>query len=435
MVTSSNTLRDRSNTQMTICAEVLTVGDELLRGEVVDTNAAWLATRLWRMGLSLDRVVSVGDALEPLAEQIKRAAARCQVLVISGGLGPTEDDRTTEALGLELELNEEVLAQLRQRFAAAGRPLTPNNEKQAWIPAGATLLPNERGTAPGYMVQLGQCRVACLPGVPSELEAMFDQALAPLLLEQLSPRPAVVRQLHTFGIGESQIDHRLRDGLDAVDRQGCEVSVHYRTSFPCNTVILVVRPGGDGDADQQLAQQVLARLEQVAQERIGRQIHAVDQATFSDAVVAALRAAGATVALAESCTGGLTGDLITQAAGSSEVFSMGLVTYSNEAKHQLLGVPSELLECHGAVSQQCVEAMARGVRERAGATFGVAISGIAGPGGATPDKPVGTVHFALDWDGGARHVSLVFPFDRQRVKVVSAHTALHLVLRQLERTS
>lgn len=418
---------------MTIDAEILTVGDELLRGDVVDTNSAWLASRLGQLGLRVIRSSSIGDALEPLVRQLERAASRCQVLIVSGGLGPTDDDRTTEAvarLGLQLQLHEDVLEAMRQRFARAGYTLTKNNEKQAWVPAEATLLENEQGTAPGYLVRHGDCHIACLPGVPRELKAIFDGHLAPALERQFACRPALVRSIHTFGIGESQIDARLDGVLEQLDqRQGCEVSLHYRTSFPCNHVILVVRPGPE--TEPAAAAALLDRLEQAARAPMEKYVYGTDETTFSDAVVRRLRQAGATVALAESCTGGLAGDLVTSASGSSEVFSLGVVTYSNEAKHKLLGVPEQIFEEHGAVSQPCVEAMARGVRELADADYGVSISGIAGPTGGSKEKPVGTVHFALASAHGVRHMHRVFPFDRRRVKVVAAHAALALVLKEL----
>ena len=420
---------------MTITAEILTVGDELLRGDVVDENSAWLATRMGQLGLSVNRIVSVGDALDLLVRQLKRACERCQLLVVSGGLGPTADDRTTEAVGLmsgrELRLRQDVLEAMRQRFRRAGYTLTANNEKQARIPAEATILPNEWGTAPGYMVRHEGCRVVCLPGVPLELKNIFDAHVAPLVEQQLHCRPAQVRNLNTFGIGESQLDHRLGHLLDELDHGACEVSIHYRTSFPCNHLILVARPE-DGAAPNE-AQAVLDRLEQAARQQVGKYIYGVDDTSFSDAVVQALRQAGATLALAESCTGGLTGDLITSASGSSEVFELGVISYSNEVKHKILGVDKQIFTDHGAVSQQCVEAMARGVRRLAGSDFGAAISGIAGPTGGTVEKPVGTVHFAVASASGVAHLHRVFPFERQRVKIVSAHTALALVMRELRK--
>jgi nicotinamide-nucleotide amidase len=412
-------------------AEILTVGDELLRGDLQDTNGCWLAARLGRLGFEVTRILSVGDALGPLQAQLERAAAGEGLIVVTGGLGPTEDDRTAEAVARatrrELELDEAVLEALKARFAAAGYPFSPNNAKQACFPRTATVIANERGTAPGFMLRTQAARIVCLPGVPWEMRAMFEGGVVPLLEAEVEGlRPARVRVIRTFGKGESQIDHRLRDLLSAVDTAGTEVSVHYRTTFPENHVILVVR-GEPGRAGA-----VLDALEQEIRSRVGRSVYGVDDTSFSEAVVQALREAGATLALAESCTGGLAGDLITRASGSSEVFHLGVVTYANAFKHRLLGVPEAVLEQQGAVSQECVEAMARGVRQLAGTTYGVSISGVAGPTGGTADKPVGTVHFALATEREVIHLSRRFPFgDRQRIKEVAAHVALSLVLRHL----
>jgi nicotinamide-nucleotide amidase len=421
---------------MPLSAEILTTGDELLRGDVVDTNATWLATRIAELGIRLGRIVSVGDELGVVESALRESCARCDLLLVSGGLGPTDDDRTTEAVaraaGVELELQPQALEALRARFARAGYPLTPNNEKQARIPRGAVLLPNDRGTAPGFLLRVGRAWVACMPGVPLELKAMFDAELRPRLLAELGAQiqPALVRSLNCFGLGESQIDHRLQDLLPSALGEAAvagEATVHYRASFPEVRVIFVARGAR--------AAELCARLETAARERLGSHVYGVDGTTFSEAVVAALRSARATLALAESCTGGLAGDLVTQAAGSSDVFQLGVITYSNEFKRRMVGVPEEVLARHGAVSRECALAMARGVRALAGSSYGVAISGIAGPGGGSDDKPVGTVHFALASERGVRHLHRVLPFERQRIKVLSAYIALALVLHDVQRSS
>ncbi len=424
---------------MTITAEILSTGDELLRGELVNTNSAWLAGRLRELGLPLARMATIGDDLTEIANTVKKATRRCQVLLISGGLGPTDDDRTAaavaQAAGQELYLHEEALATLKARFARAGYDFTPNNEKQAWIPRTAELVPNALGTAPGFKLQVGQCVLYCLPGVPRELKQMFHEHLAPQLQQAFQRAPAVIRRLNIFGLGESQIDQRLRDLLSTVDTGSFEVSIHYRTSFPENRVTFIAHPPqGGAQSEAQDPVPVLDRLCEEARRRLDPHVFSTGQQSFSDAVVGALGRAGATLALAESCTGGLAGDLITSAAGSSEVFHLGVVTYSNEFKQKIIKVPQEVLEQQGAVSQQCVEAMARGVRALAGATYGVAISGIAGPGGGSAEKPVGTVHFALASRDRVRHVHRVFPFDRTQVKKISAYVALELVRRELAGT-
>jgi nicotinamide-nucleotide amidase len=414
---------------MPITTEILTVGDELLRGDLNDTNSTWLAARLFGMGIPVRRIVSLGDDLEPLSGAIEQAIHRGGLVVITGGLGPTDDDRTTCAVAraakVPLELSNTTLETLRARFASAGYPFTPNNEKQARFPRGAMEIKNSRGTAPGFLLRVGDARVVCLPGVPSEMKAMFDDGVVPLLAQD-EAHPAAVRVVRTFGVGESQIDHRLQGLLEAIDADPSEVSLHYRTSFPENQVLLVVRGVADPGA-------TLERFEEEVRRRLSPYVFGVGDVSFSDAVVGALKEAGAKVALAESCTGGLAGDLVTRASGSSSVFELGVVTYSNACKHRMLGVPEEVLEQYGAVSSQCVEAMARGVRDLAKSTYGVAISGVAGPTGGTPEKPVGTVWFGLAHPDGVSHLVRRFPWvhDRQRIKQASAHVALYLVLAHL----
>ena len=416
-------------------AEILTIGDELLRGDVTDTNASWLATRLWRLGLPVVRTSSVGDEAEGLTAALASTMERAQVLILSGGLGPTDDDRTAAcvaaAAGVALQTRDEALQELRRRFDRIGIALTPNNAKQANLPAGALLVPNDQGTAPGFALDARGCLTVALPGVPREMKAMFDGHVAPELERRFGARPALSRTLSCFGIGESHIDHRLSGALGRVDPGSTKISIHYRTSFPINRVNLVVQPGEE--TTRQEAEEVLARFEAEVRPPIAPHVFGTDGQSFADAVVQALTEEDATVALAESCTGGLTGDLITSAAGSSAVFQMGIVAYHNDVKARELGVPEALLEQHGAVSQPVVQAMASGVRERAGATFGGGIAGIAGPGGGTAEKPVGTVHFALAHDGGVEHLQRRFPFGRDRVKSISAHVALAMVLRQLGR--
>ena len=416
-----------------IQAEILTIGDELLRGDVTDTNATWMARRMWQVGLPVGLTTTVGDDRPHLDRALAEAMGRAQILLLSGGLGPTEDDRTAEAVahaaGVELSLRQGALDAMRERAEKGGWVLTPNNEKQAYLPAGSHLLPNAQGTAPGFALQVGPCLVAAMPGVPREMKAMFDEQVAPLLAETHGALPALSRTLSCFGVGESMLDHKLRGVLESVDPGSCQASLHYRTSFPINQVILVVQPSPRTPPEE--ARQVLKTLEAATRQLIEAHVFGVDGQSFSDALVAALSDAGATVALAESCTGGLVGHMITSAAGSSAVFQMGVVAYHNEVKARILDVPEQLLEAHGAVSQPVVEAMAQGIRQRAGATFGVGISGIAGPGGGTPEKPVGTVHFALASADGVEHLRRRFPFDRARVKELAAHVALALVLRKL----
>ena len=412
--------------------EILTIGDELLRGELVDTNSAWLAGRLGELGLSVTRLQSVGDPLDAIVDQLKRIARRCGALMVSGGLGPTDDDRTAaavaEACGVSLELAPEELERIKRRFERAGLTFTANNEKQAWLPAGARVLKNRSGTAPGFAVELDGCLVCCMPGVPRELKGIFDEQVEPLLSARFSTTPAQLRRLKIFGLAEAQVDHRVGDLLATVAREvdpgkQSSASLHYRATFPEIHVTVVVR-----SADPALAQRHADVLSADLRRRIGdAHVFAEGDTSFSDAIVAALAERSASVSIAESCTGGLAGELLTRAAGSSAVFKTSVVAYDDRIKTELLGVPREVLDEHGAVSRPCVERMAEGVRRLAGTTHAVAISGIAGPGGGSDDKPVGTVHFAVTGPAGVRHLQRVFPYDRRRTRLLSAYVALWLV--------
>ena len=411
--------------------EILTIGDELLRGELVDTNSAWLAERLHLLGLRVGRSSTIGDGEGEIAAFIAAAAGRCRALIVSGGLGPTDDDRTASAvaaaLGVELVLDEVELSRLKERFAAVGLKYTENNEKQAWLPQGAEVLQNDRGTAPGFAVKLGECRIACMPGVPSELERMFDRQVAPLLEREIGGKPAELRRVKVFGLGEAQVGDKLSDLLEVVDLEATAASIHYRATFPEIHVSAVVR-----HADSAIAARVADRLLETICSRLGRHVFSTNEDGLAEVLVSALRQKKAKVAFAESCTGGLAGDLITNASGSSEVFWLSTVVYHNDIKHRVIGVPREILETDGAVSQACVEAMAKGVRELAGSTYAVAISGIAGPGGGSEEKPVGTVHFALASPTGVRHLHRVFRhYGRLRIKRLSAFIAHWLVYSEL----
>jgi len=393
---------------------ILTIGDEVLRGDVVDTNAAWLGSRLSELGRILLARVSVGDAVDDIVRALVEIGARADFAIVSGGLGPTEDDRTTEAAARAARvgrcLHEPSLACIRERFSRLGLAMTPNNVGQAMLPDGADPLPNDCGTAPGFALHIGACRCYFLPGVPREMRAMFDALVAPAL----AGAPLHTRTLHVFGMGESHIDHALRD-LDAGS-----VEVHYQTRFPENLVKLVSREAAE-----------LARVEAEVRRRLGGAIYGIDGDTLAAAVGRELRARGATLGIGESCTGGLVGHLLTEVPGSSDILRGAVVAYANEAKQALLGVPEKTIERHGAVSAQTAIAMAEGAQRAFLATFGLATTGIAGPGGGSDEKPVGTLHFAVAGPDGtvARH--RLYPGERERIKLLCAWSALSLLLRVL----
>lgn len=416
-------------------SELLTVGDELLRGEVVNGNAAWLGTRLFECGLPVQRVVAVADEAGAIVQAVHEAAARCPLLVITGGLGPTVDDLTVAALAQAVEeplvRRPELVAAIEQRFAALGLRAAPNSAKQADLPPSATALPNACGSAPGVALRVGGCQVFCLPGVPTEMRAMFDAQVAPWVLAQLERGAVARRTIKLFGLGEGQVDAALGDLLAGVAADDCAPSLHFRVSFPETHVIVVARARGAAPAAQSRAAAVAAALEQEVCLRLSRFVFDREGRSFPESIVHLLREADARLALAESCTGGLVADLLTSVAGSSACFEIGVVAYADRVKRELLAVPEALLAEHGAVSQACAEAMARGARERGRADFGLAITGIAGPGGGSAAKPVGTVHIAVADARGVVHLQRRLPYDRARNKLAAAYVGLWLLRARL----
>ncbi|WP_248346356.1 competence/damage-inducible protein A [Anaeromyxobacter paludicola] len=404
--------------------EILSTGDELLTGQVVDTNSTWLMDRLWDLGLMVRRKTLVGDDRGDLQAALREATARADVVVMSGGMGPTEDDLTAECvaavLGVPLERHEPSLEAIRRRFQHFGRPMTPNNEKQALFPRGAAVIPNRFGTAPGFSVQLGRARLYCLPGVPVEYKGLCDEAVLPALAAGLESVPAG-RVVKLFGLGESAVDHAMRPLMDAPENQG--VRFGYRAHWPEVHVKWTV--GGE-DATAR-ADRLLGEVRAL----FGDAVWGEGKDELPRVVVERLLSRGERVTTAESCTGGLVAELLTSVPGSSGAFDMGVVAYSYEAKSALVGVPAELIAAHGAVSEPVARALAEGSRARAGATWGVGITGIAGPGGGTPEKPVGTVHLALAGPGGTAHVARLYRGDRDRVRRSTAFEALFLLLRAM----
>jgi len=407
-------------------AEILTIGDEVLRGEIVDSNKSLLSDRLLSLDIETHFHVSVRDDPADMTDAFLRAAERSDVVLVSGGLGPTRDDLTSEvlarALGRELVLDEEALETIRAFFQGIGREMTQNNAKQARFPAGARVLPNPIGTAPGFVLEERGTLFFCLPGVPRELTRMMDEQVLPRLAEHAGAGRVVrARLLRTFGMGESTLDSELED----IAAEG-DVTLGFRTAFPENYLRPLARAATVEEAEAKLD-----RVCQEIRERLGPLVYAEGDQTLPTVVGHLLRGTGQTLAVAESCTGGLVAQQITDVAGASDYFLGGVVAYANEAKQALLGVPAALLEEHGAVSEPVARAMAEGVRERFGADFGLATTGISGPGGGSPGKPIGLVHVALARAEETHAAHFVFPLDRQRHRLLTAHVALDWVRRAL----
>jgi nicotinamide-nucleotide amidase len=412
-------------------AEILTIGDELCRGEIVNTNASWLAAELWDLDVTVNWMTSCRDVDEDMRQALTAAAGRADLIVASGGLGPTEDDRTVDVLaamlGVEPVADELALDRMKERFTRARYPLTVNSLRQVRVPAGARVLGNPVGAAPGFEVGLGGVPVFCMPGVPAEMRAIFEQAIRDRVVALREARGERVERIarriyHVFGIGESQVATALEGALEGV----AGGSLHYQVKFPEVLVKVVIR-----DRDGAAAEARLAAADGVVRERLGDKIYGTDDDELATALGRALREAGATVATAESCTGGMIGSMITEVAGSSSYFVGGAITYSNEEKTRQLGVRPEVFIEHGAVSEACVIEMAQGARERFGATFAVAVSGVAGPGGGTEDKPVGTVWLAVAGPARCTTKRMFWPRDRAGIRRLAAFWAMDLVMREL----
>lgn len=416
-------------------AIVLSQGDEVITGQTLDTNAAWLSERLVDLGLDVVRRVTVGDRLDDIAAELTLAARRADVVVCTGGLGPTDDDLTAPACAAAfdrpLRLDEVALAQIESMYAAWGRDMPASNRKQAMLPHGADRLDNPVGTAPGFAFPAQGALVACLPGVPREMVRMWEDQVRPRIVARLGLRPGRLVVIRTTGVGESALQDRIGPS-EAYAARGLVLG--YRTMTGENQVKL--RAGPDvPDAVVDAAAHTLIGA-------IGSPVFAVEglahatlpQGDLPTVVGAALATGGATLAVAESCTGGRVAALVTSVAGSSAWFVEGVVTYANAAKVARLGVPEPLLAAHGAVSEPVARAMAEGVRQGAGATYGLATTGIAGPGGGTEAKPVGTVHLALAHPHGTEHRLVRLGGDRGRVQALAAHAALDLLRRHLSPT-
>lgn len=408
-------------------SEILTVGTELLLGQIVDTNAAWMSQRLAEAGIDVFYKSTVGDNWARLEAALRLALERADTLLITGGLGPTEDDLTrdvlADVLGRPLRLDTDVLAAIERRFAARRMPMADNNRKQAMVPEGAEVLHNPRGTAPGLFVRLDGRVVACMPGVPGEMKPMLLDQVIPRIRESFGLRGRIVsRVLKSCGISESLVDARIGDYFRDMRNPTIGVLAHAGE--------IHIRLTCKGEDPAEIAGR-LDELEGKIRARLDPFIFGCDEEQMEALVGSLLRARRATLAVAESCTGGLIASRLTDIPDSSAYFERGVVAYSEQAKQDLLGVPAELLRSHGAVSAEVARAMAEGVRLRSGATFALSTTGIAGPSGGTPEKPVGLVYIGLAWEGGALAREERLIGERTLIKYRAAQMALETLRRHL----
>ena len=409
-------------------AAIVTVGTELLRGRIVNTNSAWISQRLTQVGIDVLEQATVGDDLPDIVAALRRVGARVKVVVVTGGLGPTQDDLAREALseltGQPLEVDPAAVEHLKAFFARRGFTFTGNNVKQASRPQGAQLIENTCGTAPGIYLEHDGVAFAAVPGPPAEMREMMERSLLPRLAEaaghEATHRP--IRRLRLCDIGESTVAERLRDLMEPA----ANPTVAPYAS-PGEVVLeLTARASTEAEADT-----MLEATEATIRERLGEHVYAADEDNMEAALGQALREAGKTIATAESCTGGLIASRITDVPGASDYFREGVVSYSNEAKKALLGVPEELLVAHGAVSEPVARAMAEGVRERSGADYGVSVTGVAGPAGGTAEKSVGLVFVAVS-DGASTLVQRnVWPGTRSQFKARVSQNALNMARKRV----
>ena len=425
-----HSLRHFSFTLLPVNAEIIAVGSELLTPFRMDTNSLFLTEQINQLGVEVVFKSVVADDLKRLVTAAQHALFRSDIVIFSGGLGPTEDDLTreavAEALGVALQRDESVLAAIEQRFASRGWKMSPNNAKQADVLDGAVVLPNPNGTAPGQWMSGkfdGRERIVILlPGPPHELKPLFEAECRERLRLKLPPAFLATRVLKVAMLGESQVDAR--------------VAPIYKRFGEVQTTILA------GQGEIQLHFRSRAGTLDEAQARVDEAADAVeeelDDAVFSrngeslEQIVGYwLQMRNATLAVAESCTGGMLGERITSVGGSSRYFVGGAIVYSNAAKTDLAGVPADMVERHGAVSREVAAALAEGIRYRCESTFGVGITGVAGPTGGTPEKPVGLVFHALAGDGGTEVIERNFPGDRERIRRFATTLALDMVRKKL----
>jgi nicotinamide-nucleotide amidase len=403
-------------------AEIIAVGSELLTPDRLDTNSLYLTEELNSIGIEVVRKTIVGDNESLLREVFREALGRVELIISSGGLGPTQDDLTRETvadlLGRRLQRDEKIVQHIQGRFRALGREMPELNVRQAMVPEGAEVLENPRGTAPGLWIEDSGHFIALLPGPPRELKPLFREQVMPRLDRRVSGVRLFQRQLRVTGLGESHVEQRIlpiysrySDVTTTILAAPGEIQIHLRM----------------WTTDAAQAKRTLDEMVQGLEIALTDRIYSEDGRSLEEVVAHELTANGATISAAESCTGGLLAQRLTSIAGSSSYFLGGVVCYSNELKTAWVDVPPEMILSKGAVSAEVAVALAEGIRRRVGSTIGVGITGIAGPGGGTEEKPVGTVHVAISYPGGVKERGVRFPGERENVRWQASQVALDMV--------
>jgi len=407
-------------------AEIIAVGSELLTPLYLDTNSLFLTGRLNALGIEVRFKTVVGDRADDLATVVRDALSRSRLIILTGGLGPTEDDLTrrvvAEVLGRDLHEDPEIRRQIQERLARFGRPMAENNLRQAMLPEGAAWLENKHGTAPGIWIEHDDNLVVLLPGPPGELEAMFDAACVPRLAQASQGQRIRTRVYKVVGLPESEVDKRA-------------AAVYKAYENPTTTIL--AKPGAieihlrARAASDEAADQLLAELGDKIELALGEYIFSTQGESLEEVVGMYLVMRQKTLAVAESCTGGLLAERLTHNSGSSNFFLGGAICYSNALKTKLAGVPATLIEEHGAVSRPVAQAMAEGIRARTVASLGVSITGVAGPTGGSPEKPVGLVFIGLADERGTQVREFRFPGSRERVRLWATQMALEMIRRRI----
>ncbi len=407
-------------------AEIIATGSELLSGGVPETNSLFLSEGLLLVGIETAFKTVVGDSEKDMEVALRSAMERSDAVIVTGGIGPTEDDITRKVIAKILKrrlvLNEDALAAIKQRLAVLGKQYANANDRQALIPAGARILPNPVGTAPGFFLDEGGAFIAVLPGVPGEMEVMFNEGLRPALEERFGGKIFIRRRiLRTCGMAESAVNQAIQDILKQE-----EPSVGLTAKETGVDIRIVAK-----EASPEQSQAFVDKTELKVREKLGDVVYGVDDQEMEEVVGALLKQRRLKISFAESCTGGMIGGRITNIAGSSEYFERGAVVYSNAAKAEMLGVPKELIERHGAVSREVAEAMAQGIMRTARTDLGLSVTGIAGPGGGSAEKPVGLVYIGLAWAHGLKVQEHRFLGSREQIRMRASQMALDMVRRHL----
>jgi len=408
-------------------ASIISIGNELLSGQTVSTNAAYLGEKLLSIGIPVVSTYIIGDDIDSIVRSFNLACNDADFIVATGGLGPTDDDLTRQALakllGSELQLQNELLQEIQNFFTSRSLQMSSKNEIQAYIPAGTKALANNIGTAPGIMAEVKGKLLFALPGVPSEMKRMFEESVLAELQRFAGRQAVVIRKLRCFGTGESNIAELLGN----LCRRGRNPLINSTAEQGIITLHIIATA-----KDESQAQQMAEKDERILRDKLGEVVYGTEEQTLAEVVGEKLAQQEKTIAVAESCTGGCLAKLLTDVPGASRYFTHGWVTYSDLAKTSELDVPACLIEKHGAVSEQVAQAMAQGARKRAGTTFAIGITGIAGPAGGSERKPAGLVYISIDSDNGCETERYIFFGGRDTIRLRAAQTALNMLRLKLQ---